>query len=147
MQLLHILYMAVCKPRCKQVTVHVGVYTCRDLPLDLAATQCIKCKNRFTFASMVTTAIKTEHLVVPIFPGVSGTKANTFFLSSMGCALLALSLINTHRGWFQRAILQASISCCVVGQWAARLALSTRCDVKVTMISGILEGKLQCVGT
>lgn len=122
----------MCKPRCKQVTVHVSVYTCRDLPLDPAATQCMKCKNRFAFASMVTTAIKTEHSVAPVFPWVSGTKANTFFLSSMGCASLAPSLTNTRRGWFQRAILQASISCPGVGQWAARLVHSTRRDVKVT---------------
>lgn len=123
-------------------SLHVGVYTCRDLPLDLAATQRIKCKNRFAFASMVTTAIKTEHSVTRVLPRVSSTKANTFFLSSMGCASLAPSLINTHGGWFQGAILQASISCRVVSQWVARLVLSTRCEVKVTTISGIYRGKM-----
>lgn len=139
--------MATCKPRCKQATVHVGVYTCRDLPLDPAATQRIKCKNRFAFASMVTTAIKTEHWVALVFPWVSGTKANTFFLSIMGCASLAPSLINTHRGWFQRATLQAGISCRGVGQWAARLVHSTRCDVKVThTISGTHRGKITVCG-
>lgn len=78
--------------------MHVGVYICRDLPLDLAATQRIKCENRFAFASMVTTVIKTEHSVAPVLLRVSGSKANTFFLSSMDCASLAPALINTHGG-------------------------------------------------
>lgn len=48
--------------------MHVGVYICRDLPLDLAGIRRIKCKNRFIFASIVTTVVETQYTVVPVFP-------------------------------------------------------------------------------
>lgn len=63
--------------------MHVGVYNCRDLPLGLAGIRHIKCKNRFTFASIVTTAVKNTIYSSAHFSTVSGDKTNTFFLSSI----------------------------------------------------------------
>lgn len=58
--------------------MHVDVYICRDLPLGLAGIWHIKCKSRFTFAFIVTTVVKTEDIVVPLFPKHVAVKQTHF---------------------------------------------------------------------
>lgn len=61
--------------------MHIGVYICRDLPLGLAGIWRMKCKNRFTFASIVTEVVRIYSSAR--FSMVSGCKTNTVFLSGI----------------------------------------------------------------